>query len=99
MLDQQSFSNCTCHNLEKVALQRLRSLALCIPPDCEIFREPWGCSTVLCLNFQACPSKLKETQNQAHLIVIAARYLGLANSVTFRIGNQVMGWTDKLNYC
>lgn len=97
MLDQQSFPNCTSHDLEKVAIQRFRSLAVCIPPNCRVFREPWECSTVLCLDFQACPSKLAEIKNQSHLVVIAARHLGLAKSVTFKIGKRVIGWTEITN--
>ncbi len=93
MLDRQSFSNCTSQNFEKVAIQRFRSLAMCIPKDCRVFREPWGCYTVICLDFQACPNQLTETKNNANLIVTAARHLGLANSVTFKIGHQVIGWT------
>lgn len=93
MLDRQSFSNCTSQNFEKVAIQRFRSLAMCIPKDCRVYREPWGCSTVVCLDFHACPNQLTETKNNANLILIAAKHLGLANSITFKIGNQVIGWT------
>ncbi|TVQ42918.1 MAG: hypothetical protein EA365_13760 [Gloeocapsa sp. DLM2.Bin57] len=93
MLDRQSFSNCTSQNFEKVAIQRFRTLAMCIPQDCRVFREPWGCSTVVCLDFQACPSELAETKNEGNLILAAAKHLGLANSITFKIGNQVIGWT------
>jgi len=93
MLDRQSFPNCTSQSFEKIAIQRFRSLAMCIPPDCRVFREPWGCSTVVCLDFQSCPGQLTQTKSEANVILGAARHLGLANSVTFRIGNQVIGWT------
>lgn len=93
MLDRQSFSHCTSQNFEKAAIQRFRSLAMCIPEDCRVFREPWGCSTVICLDFQDCPEKLDKMQNHQNLLVIAAEHLGLAKSITFKIGNQVIGWT------
>lgn len=93
MLDRQSFSNCTSQNFEKVAIQRFRTLAMCIPKECRVFREPWGCSTVVCLDFQACPNQLAETKNEGNFILAAAKHLSLANSITFKIGNQVIGWT------
>jgi hypothetical protein len=94
MLDSQSFSDCTSHNLEKIVLERFRHLAVCLPQQCRIFREPWGCSTVICIDCQDCPEKLSQIKNQADLLAIAADELGLGHSVTFKIGNQVVGWTD-----
>ena len=92
MVNKHSPLNWTSADLEKAAINRFRSLALCIPKDCKVFREPWGCSTVLCVDFEACPSLLEATREQDHLLVTVSQQLGLANSVIFRIGNKVMGW-------
>ncbi|MGK7876577.1 MAG: hypothetical protein AB4426_25760 [Xenococcaceae cyanobacterium] len=85
--------NCTSADFEKAAINRFRSLAICVHQNCKVFREPWDCSTVLCIDFEDCPSFLEATKEQAHLLVRVAQQLGLANSVIFRIGNKVMGWT------
>ena len=97
MLNQQSPLNCTSTALEKAAIARFRSLAIGLPQDCQVFREPWGCSTVLCVDFQACPTLLEETRKQSHILVIASQHLGLAQSVIFRVGNKVIGWTSLTN--
>lgn len=85
--------NCTSANFEKVALQRFRSLATCLPEKIKVFREPWGRSTVLCLDFINCPHLYPVVQEQTHLLAIAVEQLGLANSVIFRIDKKIMGWT------
>jgi hypothetical protein len=84
--------NCTSANFEQVALARLRSLAACLPEDCKIFREPWGRSTVLCIDFANCPHLFDLDQKQANLLSQAIATLGLANSIIFRIGNKIVGW-------
>ena len=92
MFNQHSLPNNTSASFEKVALSRLRHLAPCIPQLCKVFREPWGNSTVLCLNFADCPHLLDTTKAQIDLISIATQELGLTKSVIFRVGKKVMGW-------
>jgi len=92
MLHQNSPSDCTSAEFEKAAIKRFRTLALCIPSDCKVFREPWGNHTVVCLDFQACPNQLEITKKKAHLLIKAAQELGLAQSVIFRVEKKVMGW-------
>ena len=95
MAHKNSPINCTSAEFEKAAMSRLRALATyTIPENCQVFREPWGCSTVLCLDFQACPELLETTREKSHLLAIAAQNLGLTNSVIFRIGNKVKGRTS-----
>ncbi|MGK7878460.1 MAG: hypothetical protein AB4426_35715 [Xenococcaceae cyanobacterium] len=93
MTDKNSPLNYTSADLEKAALNRFRSLLLYLPQDCKVFRELWGRSTVLCLDFADCPRLLKFTMAQFLLLQLAAHHLGLADSLKFQIGNKVMGWT------
>jgi hypothetical protein len=88
--------NCTSANFEQVALARFRSLATFLPQDSKIFREPWGRSTVLCIDFANCPHLFNIDQEQAYLLSKAIATLGLANSIIFRIGSKIVGW-KKLN--
>ena len=92
MFNYNSLANSNSASFEKVALKRLRHLAPCIPQLCQVFREPWGNSTVLCLNFADCPHLLDTTTEQIDLISTAAQQLGLTKSVIFRVGQKVMGW-------
>ena len=96
MLNQQSPQNCTSADFEKAAINRLRSLATYIPESCLVFREPWGCSTVLCLDFKHSPEFLEATREKTDLLGIAVQDLGLASSVIFRIGNKVISWTPTI---
>ena len=84
--------NCTSTNFEKAALSKLRSLAHCIPKNSEISREPWGRSTVLCIDFANCPHLFPLTSEETKLLAMAIQELGLANSVIFRVGSKIMGW-------
>jgi hypothetical protein len=84
--------DCTSTNFEKIALQKFRFLATCLPEDIRVFREPWGRSTVLCLDFDNCPHLFMTTQAKINLIATAIQQLGLANSIIFRIGKKIMGW-------
>lgn len=84
--------NCTSTNFEKAALSKLRSLAHCLPKNSKIFREPWGRSTVLCIDFVDCPHLFPIAPEETQLLAIAIQELGLANSVIFRIGSKIMGW-------
>lgn len=84
--------NSTSNNFEKVALDKFRSLALCLPRHTKVFREPWGRSTVLCIDFENCPQLFPLNREQINLLATAIEELGLANSVIFRIGSKIMGW-------
>jgi hypothetical protein len=89
--------DCTSADFEKAALNRFRSLVIFLPQDCKVFREPWECSTILCLDFANCPDYLHPVKGQAHLLVNAAQELGLANAIIFRIGSRFMGWMGNTN--
>lgn len=80
-------------DLEKAATERFCSLAVCMPPECKVYRETWGRSTVLCLNFEACPNQLEATRPKVPLLLAVAQQLGLANSIILKVGNIVKGWT------
>ena len=84
--------NCTSANFEQVALNKFRALAAFLPQDSKIFREPWGRSTVLCIDFANCPHLFNVDEKQARLLGDAIAKLGLASSVIFRIGSKIVGW-------
>jgi hypothetical protein len=95
---QHSSFDCTSADFERAALERFRSLVPFLPRTCKIFREPWDCSTVLCLDFLDCPLYLNSVKEQAHLLVSAAQKLGLANAIVIKVGNKFMGWLgDRSN--
>lgn len=85
-------SNCTSSDFERAALAKLRSLVTFLPQDSKIFREPWGRSTVLCFDFANCPHLFSVDREQARSLSQAIARLGLANSMTFRIGSKIVGW-------
>jgi len=98
MSHQYSSFDCTSADFERAALERFRSLVPFLPPNCKVFREPWNCSTVLCLDFVNCPIYLDSVREQGHLVVNAAQALGLANAIVVRIGNKFVGWMgDRSN--
>lgn len=84
--------NSTSTDFEQIALDKFRSLAGCLPQDTKISREPWGRSTVLCIDFENCPHLFNVDQEQTRLLTEAISELGLANSVIFRIGSKIVGW-------
>lgn len=84
--------NCTSADFELVALSKFRSLVTFLPSDAKISREPWGRSTVLCIDFANCPHLFNVDQKQAELLSDAIAQLGLTSSVIFRIGNKIVGW-------
>ena len=47
--------NSTSADFEQAALARFRRLVSFLPQGSKVFREPWGRSTVLCLDFSNCP--------------------------------------------
>lgn len=83
---------CTSTNFEKVSLSRFRSLVSCLPQDSKIFREPWGLSTVICIDFINCPHSFPLTPKQIKMLTEAIRELGLSHSVIFRVGKKILGW-------
>lgn len=89
---QNSSSDCTSSNLEKEALKRFRSLVDFLPKTCYIFREPWDCSTVVCLDFANCPDAVGRVKLQSPELLEAATSLGLGNALIFRIGSKFMGY-------
>lgn len=96
MASNNSPINCTSIDLELEAIQRFRDLAPFLDPKCRVFRELNGRSTVLCLDFTACPQDLKinkkEWQELAQLLVHSSHYLGLANSLVFKSGDRIFAW-------
>ncbi len=96
MASKNSPLNCTSIDLELEAIKRFRALAPFLSPECQVFRELNGRSTVLCLDFTTCPQDLKmnkeEWQEFAKLLVHSSHYLGLANSLVFMIGDRVVSW-------
>lgn len=92
MSNKQSPLNHASSDLEKVAISRFRSLISSLPQECQIFRELWGRSTVLCLDFGNCPELLEMTRERSLLLLITAHSLGLADSLLFRLDKKVVGW-------
>ena len=92
MTNQHFSANNTSADLEKAALNRLRSLLSFVPEKCYIFRELSGTSTVLCFDFANCPDLLEEAMDQYFLLLIGANYLGLAHSVVFKLDKKLIGW-------
>ena len=84
--------NCTSANFEQAALTKFRSLVSFLPKDSKIFREPWGRSTVLCLDFANCPHLFSVNQEQTRLLSQAIADLSLADSMIFRLGSKIVGW-------
>ncbi len=83
-------------DLEKEIIRRFRSLVPFISPQCRVFRELNGRETVLCLDFTACPQELKMNQQEwseiTILLALSCDELGLANSVVWKNGEQIVGW-------
>ncbi|WP_099239960.1 hypothetical protein [Synechococcus sp. BDU 130192] len=79
---------------EKEALERFRQLTALLPSRCQIYREVWGESTVLTLDFEACPTQLATVKDQAMMLLLVADHLGLAQSLLFRLGPKIEGWIN-----
>ncbi|MDJ0726505.1 MAG: hypothetical protein QNJ38_15450 [Prochloraceae cyanobacterium] len=96
MASQNSHLNYTNIDLEIEAIQRFRNLASIVPLDCHVYRELDRGFPILCLDFKACPQKLKMTKKQwfefcRHLLY-CSNYLGLSNSLIFQVGERIVGW-------
>ena len=98
MTPKNSPLNCTSIDLELEAIQRFRSLSPFLDPECLVFRSLNGQSTVLCLDFTACPQNLtpnkKEWTELAKLLLHSSHYLGLANSLVFKNGEKIVAWMN-----
>ena len=84
--------DCTSTNLEKAVIARFQILTGNFLAHSRIFREPWGNSTVLCIDFESLPYLFPLSIEQIHVLRLAIKQLGLANSVIFRANNKVLGW-------
>lgn len=99
--------NCTSRQLEKEAIKRFLTLASFIPAECGVRRELNGSSTILCLDFTACPQDVKTHQEQwqelARLLTHCSNYLGLANTVVFKHKERIQliakRWEPGYSYC
>ena len=95
MASQSSPINYINIDLEIEAIQQFRRLVPFLSPDCRVFRELKGDSTILCLDFAACPQELQMSEQEwlewAELLVFSSHYLGLANSLLFKIGERTFG--------
>ena len=98
MASKNSPLNGTSIDLELEAIKRFRDLAPFLDPECLVWRELNDRTPVLCLDFTTCPQDLKmnkeEWQEFAKLLVHSSHYLGLANSLVFKIGDRVVGWMN-----
>ena len=96
MASKNSPINCTSRDLEIEAIRRVRDFAPFLDPECQVFRKLSGRSTVLCLDFTACPQNLKMTKKEwfkfAQLLILVSHYLGLANALAFKIGDHIIAW-------
>ena len=91
MAPKNSPLNYTSIDLEIEAIRRFRSLVPFLPTECRVFRSLEGSSTVLCLDFADCPQELSVNVDEfALLLALSSHYLGLANSLLFKIGNQIV---------
>lgn len=84
--------NCTSADLEKEIISRFQLLTGNFLGKSRVFREPWGNSTVLCIDFDSFPYLFPLTREQTHVLRLAMQQLGLADSVIFRSNNKVLGW-------
>lgn len=84
--------NCTSADFERAALTRLRNLVDFIPQDSTVFREPWGRSTVLCVDFANCPHLFDVDRERIRSLSQAIATLGLGDSMIFRLGSKTVGW-------
>lgn len=93
MTDQSPFPiQGTSAAFEQAALEKFKALLVILPPECRVFREAWNQSTVLCLDFRRCPEQLAEMQDQVVMLLLAANHLGLAQAISFRVGQKIKSW-------
>jgi len=92
MSESQSFLKSTSYDFELEVLSRFRYLVTILPPECEIYRETWNSSTVLCLNFEHCPHFLEVIKENIDILTSIIQRLNLPTTVIFRFGNQLKAW-------
>ena len=96
MSSPNSQFNPTSRALEKEVIKRFRDLAPFIPPKCLVFRQRDPNQTVLCLDFVDCPQKLKMSLQKWSKITLllanSCEELGLAKSLLFKNGQQILEW-------
>ncbi len=96
MAAKNSPLNNTSIDLEIEAIKRFRDLASFISPQCLVYRELNRLETVLCLDFVDCPQELNLNQEEwlemMISLAISCDELGLANSVVWKNGKQIVGW-------
>ncbi|WP_107668591.1 hypothetical protein [Cyanothece sp. BG0011] len=85
---------CTSQELEKAVINRFRTQMSFLPSQCQIFREPWNHSTVVCLDFVQCPHMLHSLKEMEPSLVEGVQSLGLGNAIVFRLGKKLMGWKN-----
>jgi hypothetical protein len=85
-------------DLEIEALRRFRLLSPVLPKECRLYRKIEGLSTILCLDFADCPQELsfttEELQELVLLLSLSSHYLGLANSIWFKLGDRIFMQID-----
>jgi len=91
-MNMESPLNGSSSELEKEIISRFQVLTGNFLKKSRIFREPWGNSTVLCIDFESAPYLFPFTREQTHILYLAIKQLGLANSIIFRANNKVLGW-------
>jgi hypothetical protein len=94
MSESQFLLKSTSYDFEQEVLNRFRLLVATLPPECQIYRETWDSSTVLCLNFETCPYLLEVIKENAEVLMTIMERLSLAKSIIFRQGNQLKAWRN-----
>jgi len=87
--------DCSSSHFEKVAIARFRSLNPRLPSSCVIFREPWDCSTVLCIDLAQCVEQMDQIYDYTPHLTQSMQCLGLGKAIVFRMGSKLMGWRDS----
>ncbi len=81
-------------DLELEVIRRFRRLVPFLDRECRVWREVNGSSTVLCLDFMACPQDLNMNQQEwkevAKILLHSSHYLGLANSLVLKAGKRII---------
>lgn len=92
MSESQFLLKSTSYDFEQEVLNRFRLLVAILPVECQIYRETWDSSTVLCLNFENCPYFLEIIKENVEVLMMMTARLSIAKSIIFRQGNQLKAW-------
>jgi len=87
--NSKSALNFTSKAFETEILNRFRVIVGILPSDCKLFREPWGSSTVLALDFSACLYHLEIVKENSATLLDNLERLGMGKSIIFRNGSHV----------